>query len=749
MQTGVRYRVLWVGLAILAFLSGGQSFAGPPPQTSPNLQLLADGGQVWAIVTQPNGGVVFGGAFSSVAGVPRNNIARLRPNGTLDPEWNPSADGGIYALAVGNKGDVYAGGTFTRIGGAARSRIAKLAGGGSGSADQQWDASSNGDVWVLAVDVDGVVYAGGAFTGMGGETRHHIARLAGDGGGAVDPLWNPTANGAVAALALDASGRIYAGGQFTEIGGSAHQRIARLSRDGIVDTTWNPSANDEVSALALGIDGSVYAGGWFTTIGGHARNYVARLSGSGNGDADPAWNPSANGNVISLVADASGQVYAAGSFTQLGGQPRRFVARLSASGAGTVDAGWNPSVNNIVRSLALDSGDAVHIGGQFTHIGGQRRMALARLLADGSVSGSLPQVGVTGHVWGMARQPDGGWIANGLFVMANGLERSNVLRLLPGGSLDSLWNPAPNGRVQTVVVDSTGAVYLGGWFTEIGGLPRSHIAKIAGGDSGAADVNWNPSADNAVFAMALDAAGAVYAAGQFTSIGGQPRGRIARIASHGAGVVDAVWNPSANSRVDTLVIDADGSVFVGGHFTSVGGVPRARIAKVSGTGVGAVDALWNPSAGNYVSGLTLAAGNTIYARGPFNSIGGQPQSLIARLSSVGAGTVDATWNPRPDSTVDALLVDGLGSVYVGGRFSSIGGQPRDRLARLAVDGDGAADPDWNPGANGWVYALVADAADGSISAGGAFTETGGQPRIGLARFLANADAIFVAGDFEL
>src|SRR5690606_30807890 len=142
----------------------------PAPQVFPNLELLTDG-WVNAIARQPDGGVVFGGYFNKVNGTPRNNIARLRPDGTLDPEWNPSADGDIIALAIDASGAVYASGGFSSIGGTSRNYLAKLSGSGTGATDPDWNPSANSGVLALVVDASGAVYAGGAFTSIGGASR--------------------------------------------------------------------------------------------------------------------------------------------------------------------------------------------------------------------------------------------------------------------------------------------------------------------------------------------------------------------------------------------------------------------------------------------------------------------------------------------------------------------------------------------------------------------------------------------------
>ena len=60
---------------------------------------------VLAVVVQPDGKVLLGGAFSTLspngaAAVARNRIARLNPDGTLDDAFNPNANLDVDAIAV-------------------------------------------------------------------------------------------------------------------------------------------------------------------------------------------------------------------------------------------------------------------------------------------------------------------------------------------------------------------------------------------------------------------------------------------------------------------------------------------------------------------------------------------------------------------------------------------------------------------------------------------------------------------------
>src|SRR2546428_554657 len=57
--------------------------------------------------------------------------------------------------------------------------------------------------------------------------------------------FNPGANGIVYSLAIQSDGKILAGGAFTALGGQTRNRIARLNADGTLDTTFNPGANGQ------------------------------------------------------------------------------------------------------------------------------------------------------------------------------------------------------------------------------------------------------------------------------------------------------------------------------------------------------------------------------------------------------------------------------------------------------------------------------------------------------------------------
>src|SRR5439155_1363260 len=166
--------------------------------------------------------------------------------------------------------------------------------------------------------------------------------------------FDPNANGVVRVVVVQPDGKILIGGDFTTLspnGGVAVTRnqIARLNPDGTLDTAFNPNANGPILSIAVQADGKILAGGFFTTIGGQPRNNIARLDPT-TGLAD-SFNPNASTFVRSIAVQADGKILAGGDFTSIGGQPRISIARLDAT-TGLADS-FNPNATGFVNSIVV------------------------------------------------------------------------------------------------------------------------------------------------------------------------------------------------------------------------------------------------------------------------------------------------------------------------------------------------------------------------------------------------------------
>ncbi len=306
---------------------------------------------VYALAVQADGKIVVGGEFTQLGGQPRNNIGRINPDGTLDGGFNPGADGPVYALAVQEDGKIVVGGAFTQLGGRPRNNIGRL--NPDGSLDTSFDPQADGTVYALAVQPDGKIMVGGAFTQMTGQPRLRIVRLNPDGSidtgfGGDDPAYYPKANGDIYALALQSDGSIVVGGAFTKLCGEPRHYIGRLTPGGSLDHVFTPEANGTVYALAVQKGDKVLMGGAFTTVGGQPHGRIARLYPNGTVEAD--FNAQANGNVYALLIQPDWEIVIGGAFTQVDGQTRQHIARLNPDGS--VDAFFDPRANDTVYALA-------------------------------------------------------------------------------------------------------------------------------------------------------------------------------------------------------------------------------------------------------------------------------------------------------------------------------------------------------------------------------------------------------------
>ena len=400
-------------------------------------------GTVYTTVVQPDGKTIIAGTFTSVLGVLRSRIARLNVDGTLDMEFDPSANSAIYSVAMQADGKILLGGAFTSVGGVTRNRIARVD--VSGALDYSFDPNANQLVYSVAVQADNRILLSGAFNRVGGATRTGIARITASG--VLDTGFSSSANGAISSLAVQSDGRILLGGNFTSVGGVTRNRIARLNATGDVDASFDPNANGVVYAMAVQPDGQILIGGDFTSIGGTPRNRLARVAASGT--VDSLFDASVDTAVRSVAVQANGQILLGGQFTSVGGVNRNRIARIGANGV--LDPGFDPNADGgTVYSVAVQADGRVLLGGTFTAVGGVARNCFASLYNDPSTQmlsvpdtsrvawsrgGAGPEVeqvtfelstdgGASWTPLGAGTHVTGGWEKTGLSLPADGSVRA-------------------------------------------------------------------------------------------------------------------------------------------------------------------------------------------------------------------------------------------------------------------------------------------------------------------------------------
>lgn len=233
---------------------------------------------------------------------------------------------------------------------------------------------------------------------------------------------------------------------------------------------------------------------------------------------------------------------------------------------------------------------------------------------------------------------------------------------------------------------------MAGNFTTAGGQPRNRVASF---DTAGVLQAWNPNASDFAYAAVPNSSGtSVMIGGSFSFVGGTTRNNAAAFdLSAGGANVDS-WSANTNGIVWTVgMAPGDSAVYLGGEFTTVGGAPRQRLAKVS-TASGAADPGFVADADNMVRHLEVN-GSYVYAGGLQININGKFTGRLGRVNRV-TGATDQNWTPAPDEKVNGFAFSPDGSiVYVAGQFTMLGGAGRRCIGAVNVV-NATANTTWAP-----------------------------------------------------
>lgn len=203
-------------------------------------QALEQTEPVRSIAVQPDGKLVIGGDFTSYNGTPRNYLARLNADGSLDLSFNigTGANGIIYSVYLQPDGKIVAGGDFFTFNGTSRGRIVRVNTDGSLDAAFNPGTGTNGSVLTCTPQQDGKLVISGSFTSFNGTSRNNIARLNVDG--SMDTGFNPGsgANDWIRTHLIQLDGKIFICGDFSSYNGVGRVRIARINTDGTNDASF-------------------------------------------------------------------------------------------------------------------------------------------------------------------------------------------------------------------------------------------------------------------------------------------------------------------------------------------------------------------------------------------------------------------------------------------------------------------------------------------------------------------------------
>jgi len=313
-----------------------------------------------------------------------------------------------------------------------------------------------------------------------------------------------------------------------------------------------------------------------------------------------------------------------------------YVVRLLANGQPDPLFTSTPGADGTVNSICVQVDGRILVGGTFQTYNGRLFRNLARLTSDGLADLSFDiGSGANGQVNCVVVQTDGKILAGGAFTNFSGQSpsRSFLVRLNTNGTVDTAYTPLINGTVNVIATQSDGRVVVGGDFTSVGGTSRARLARLL--STGGLDTTFDPGlgANDSVVAVLVQADGKIIAAGDFTEFAGQPRSRIVRLTASGG--LDAGFKASTvNGAILSLATERDGGIICSGSFTEIDSIPRARIARFSPDGT--LDRSFDPAGGANaeVRSVLPRADGTVFLAGLFNEYQGvKVNSVIAVLGN--------------------------------------------------------------------------------------------------------------------
>lgn len=360
--------------------------------------------------------------------------------------------------------------------------------------------------------------------------------------GTLDESFNPSVgpNGTVLSMVRQPDGKILLAGSFTKVGTTDRNRIARFNTDGSLDETFGNNTgvfDREIFTIALQADGKVLAGGQFIRWNDQKQEHIARLNRDGSLDKTFLTQVPVR-LIASIVPLPNGKILIGGRFTRLepNGVKRNRIARLNPDG--TVDDSFKSGdgAEHAVNRIAIQNDGRIVIGGIFPSFDKRPYAHLARLMADGALDTTFKVgSGLNEDVLALEIQPDGKILVGGSFTVYNGVRYNRIIRLLPDGTPDPAFkaggDAGANGAVTSIRFEGASRILVAGHFTEYNGTPCSYVVRLKLDGSIDPDFATGPGANATIRTVFHVPQEGLFATGDFTSFDGVPRPRLLKLYS--------------------------------------------------------------------------------------------------------------------------------------------------------------------------------------------------------------------------
>ena len=720
---------------------------------------IGDGanGSVLSTAVQVDGKIIIGGYFETYNGITVNHIARLNSDGTLDNAFDAGlgTDNAVRTISIQSDGKIIIGGDFLEVNGVQRNHIARL--NTNGTLDLTFNPGSGTDgffgVLTTAIQADGKILIGGDFTTFNNTPRLGIARL--NINGSLDmtfTVFDPDFDwGEIYKLKIQPDGKILLGGSFSlydSSNGNTIYNLARLNINGSIDINFETPNNFSYIS-----DFTIMTNGKIVVIDNSNNLILSRLNPDGTVDGTFNVGSGANESITRIISTDNDKVIIGGNFTTYDNLNTPYVARINNDGS--LDQSFfiaTPldiySIDNITQQtdggLIISSVPSL----SYSPYADGSTKYLFRVNSNGTEDFTFnPGNGANSAIFSSIIQPDGKIILVGSFTKFNNSNSYGIIRLNTNGSVDNTFNAGSGAdhSIRCIALQADGKIIIGGDFDTFNGNSTPRLARL--NSNGTLDNSFVVGAgfNSSINSVVIDSQGKILVGGGFTTYDSETFNCLLRLNSNGS--VDMTFNIGSgfNQQVNSIAVKNDGKIIVGGTFSAFNNV-SVPSSVLSLNPNGTLDNTINLGDGfEEIRTIRVLDNQKIMLGGFFLSFTNFTQTGLKRLNADGSD--DLSFNSSSSgSKVYDIDVQSDGKLIVVGDFTTFGGSPRNGIARIHVDG--ALDNTFNPGAGIYNYLNVFTSvntvllqADGKIVIGGNFTSYNGAGRNRVARLLV--DGAFV------
>ncbi|MFI5145489.1 MAG: fibronectin type III domain-containing protein, partial [Ignavibacteria bacterium] len=450
---------------------------------------------------------------------------------------------------------------------------------------------NSGYFYSFWIQNDGVL-VGGYFENFDNSGNNHIVKILNNGD--LDTTFNVgnKIQGGVYAITQLPNGKIIVGGQFQTYDGIAINIIA-LNEKGTFNSNIGFTDINSITYIeARTTDQKLFIGGEYKNFNNFNCAGLVKLNDYANVDTNfkPVFSNAEYIEKMALTRD--GKLIVSGKYDKAFNEISPLI-RLNSDGSR--DSTFIPGLSRYSQVYAIKTLDdgKVLLGGQFASNTGENLGFLVRLNQDGSVDHTFTDgTGFNGLVFDIEEDLSGNLLIGGSFSSFQSTDHFGLIRMDQNGTPDNSFTTIfeSGTYVWDIELSGNGDIILAGNFYE-GGILVNKLVKIKSNGQPVNSFHVDPMPDNSVLTIQETKSGKIYAGGYFSTIGGSPRTGIAKL--NGDGSIDNSFNTGTGLReaplesgiVHTLQLDKDENLFVGGIFNRYNENEYTSVVKLDSTGL--------------------------------------------------------------------------------------------------------------------------------------------------------------------